>query len=394
MLTKLISRLKEIASAPVRLFALFSLAFLAACDLPPIGIGGGESITPGAPVQVALLVPSGSSQGSDALLATNFENAARLAVADLQGANIDLRVYATAANPTQAASAASQAIADGARVIVGPLYGEAANAAGLVASQAGVNVLAFSNNPTIAGGNVYLLGATFNNTANRLVSYGVRNGINSYLVAHGQDLGGEIGRDAIVGAVQSNGATLAGVQSYPLSQQGIVDSIPAIAAAANSNSVDAIFSTAGVNADLAIVATQLQSAGVNFGTTRLMGLTRWDAAPQALALPALQNGIFAIPDQGSLGGFEQRYAAAYGEAPHPLAGLAYDGIAAVGALAARGDAPTAAALTQGAGFQGTQGAFRFFGNGLNQRALAVATIQNGQVVILDAAPRSFAGAGF
>jgi hypothetical protein len=32
-------------------------------------------------------------------------------------------------------------------------------------------------------------------------------------------------------------------------------------------------------------------------------------------------------------------------------------------------------------------------NGLNQRALAVATIQNNQVVILEQAPRSFGAAG-
>ena len=35
---------------------------------------------------------------------------------------------------------------------------------------AGVNVLAFSNNPDIAGGNVFVLGPTFQNTANRLAS--------------------------------------------------------------------------------------------------------------------------------------------------------------------------------------------------------------------------------
>ena len=94
--------------------------------------------------------------------------------------------------------------------------------------------------------------------------------------------------------------------------------------------------------------------------------------------------------------FESRYAAAYGGAPHPLAGLAYDGIAAIGALVASGNrnALTRAALTTGAGFQGTNGVFRLRPDGTNQRALAVARIQNNQVVVVDPAPTGFGGAGF
>ena len=79
--------------------------------------------------------------------------------------------------------------------------------------------------------------------------------------------------------------------------------------------------------------------------------------------------------------------------PHPLAGLAFDGVAAVGALVSQGrsDALTAAALTQSAGFQGTGGVFRLLPNGTNQRALAIATVRDNQVVILDPAPTSFGG---
>ena len=71
---------------------------------------------------------------------------------------------------------ADKAIADGAQVIVGPLRSDAANAAAVAARDDNVNVLAFSNNPTIAGGNVFVLGPTFDNTARRLVGYAKRNG--------------------------------------------------------------------------------------------------------------------------------------------------------------------------------------------------------------------------
>ncbi|MEN9011227.1 MAG: penicillin-binding protein activator [Yoonia sp.] len=360
------------------------------------GLGNaGQRIDPNAPIQVALLVPGGSGAGTDSLLAANLENAARLAISDLEGVKIDLRVYNTGADPLRAASVATQAVTEGANIILGPLFGEAANAAGVAVSSANVNVLTFSNNTTIAGGNVFVLGSTFQNTASRLVGYAGRQGIRRYAVIHGDNVAGEAGRDAVATAVRNAGSDLASIQSYPLSQQGIFDAAGPMVAAVNASGAQAVLLTAGVNADLPIVATALPEAGLNTTTTRYLGLTRWNAAPQALALPGLQNGLFALPDQTLQNLFDSRYEAAYGDRPHPLAGLAFDGIAAIGALAASGNANalTKEALTSPQGFQGTSGIFRFLADGTNQRGLAVATVRDGAVVILEPAPRSFGGSG-
>jgi len=379
---------------------LAALAALTACVEigAPVAGGGtaGPPIDPSAPVQVALLVPSGSGAATDDFIARNLENAARLAISDLSGVAIDLRVYSTAGDPAQAASAAAMAVNDGASIILGPVYAEEANAAGVAVAGTGINLLAFSNNPTIAGGNVFILGPTFRNTADRLVRFGRGTGIDSYMIVHADDLQGVIGRDAIASAVRANGGTLAGVAGYPLSQQGIIAAAPQIAAAAQAAGADAVFLTAGVNADLPFVATALPEAGLSPASVRFIGLTRWNAVPQALALPGIQGGLFALPDQQMTGIFESRYSTAYGEAPHPLAGLAYDGIAAIGALVARGDrnALSRGSLTQGQGFQGTSGIFRLLPDGTSERGLAVAEVRNNQVVILAPAPRSFGGAGF
>lgn len=390
--------LAPIGKFAARLFALTSLLWFAACGTVPLaggGLGNTPNLEPGAPVRVALLVPSGSGNSSDDFLAQTLENAARLAISDLSGVAIDLVVYPTAGSPTQAAAAASTAVSEGAKIILGPLYAEQANAAGVAVAGTGVNLLAFSNNPTIAGGNVFILGPTFANTANRLVGYGSAQGLSRYYVVSSDDLQGAIGRDAIIGAVQRQGRTIVGQHSYPLSQSAIVAAAPRIASGAASGGADAIFMTAGVNSDLPILATLLPEAGLSPQQVRYIGLTRWDAAPQAYSLTGLQGGYFAIPDVATSNIFEGRYQAAYGSAPHPLAGLAYDGIAAIGALAARGNtqALNRSALTQPQGFQGTQGIFRLLSDGTNQRGLAVATFQNNQVTILDPAPRSFGGAG-
>ena len=391
------ARLNHARKRIAQFVAVAAFALLAACDVtldPDADVG--QRIDPSDPIEVALLVPGGSAQETDNQLAQNFENAARLAIADLEGVTIDLRVYnTTGGNPEQAAASATQAVNDGAKIIIGPLYGEAANAAGVAIAGRDVNVLAFSNNQAFAGGNVFILGSTFQNTANRLVQFASRQGIGRFMVLHGEDLPGGVGRDAITTAVQQNGLTVVGVESYPLSQQGIFTATRRIVSNVENTGAQAVFTTAGANADLPIVATALPDAGMDITQSPFIGLTRWDTLPQLAALPGLEGGLFAIPDPGTSSLFENRYSATYGEIPHPLAGLAYDGIAAIGALAAAGstEAVTKAALTQPQGFRGTAGVFRLMPNGLNERGLAVATFQDNQVVILEQAPRSFGGAG-
>ena len=381
--------------------AVVSAVALAACEPISLGnpVGGGNSgqrIDLSAPVPVALLIPAGSAQSSDTLLAKNFENAARLAIADLGNVKIDLKIYNTAGNPAQAANAATQAVNDGAQIIVGPLYAQAANAAGAAAASSNVNVLSFSNNASIAGGNVFILGSTFENTAKRLTQFSKRQGRSRVLVVHSDDVAGQVGRDAITAAVARSGMQLAGVKSYPLSQQGIVGSASGIVAAARETNADTTMLTANPASDLPLLSSALGDAGLNGTTTMLMGLSRWSVQPQVAALPALQGGYFTMPDTNLESNFSKRYSSAYGTSPHPLAGLAYDAIAAIGALAGAGraDALTASQLTRNAGFVGTQGIFRLRANGTNERGLAVAQLRNNQVVIVEPAPKNFSGAGF
>jgi len=143
---------------------------LAACeDITPTttqstGGSDGPRINPNNVTAVALLVPSGSGNANQENLANNLIRAAEMAIADHPGAKIDLRVYATAGNAGQASAAAQKAIGQGAKIIIGPLFAEAANAVGKVAAANNVNVLSFSNNTQVAGGNVFVLGNTFQNT--------------------------------------------------------------------------------------------------------------------------------------------------------------------------------------------------------------------------------------
>ncbi len=369
---------------------------VAACE--PVGPGGagGPSIDTSAAVPVALLVPAGSGQASDELLARSLQNAARLAISDLGGVKIDLRVYNTSGQPAQAAAMATKAVDEGAKIILGPVFAQEANAAGNAVASRGVNVLSFSNNGDIAGGNVFVLGPTFQNTADRLSRYAVRQGTTRIMVVHDNTTAGQSGKAAIQRGVQRAGGSVVATSGYEFSQNGLVAAVPGIADTARSSNAQAMFLTADTAGALPLLTQLVRDNNVSPEVTRFIGLTRWDIPAATLALPSVQGGWFALPDPGLYSQYQARYQTAFGEAPHPISGLAYDGIAAIGALVKQGqsDALTGRRLTQGSGFVGVNGIFRLLGDGTNERGLAVAQIRNNQVAVIDPAPRSFGGAGF
>ena len=381
---------------PLLTLAMVAGLGLAGCD--PVAVSGnpGLGVDTSAAVPVALLVPGGSGQASDELLARSLENAARLAISDLQGAKIDLRVYNTSGQAAIAADAATRAVNDGARIVLGPLYAEEANAVGVALAGRNVNVLSFSNNTDIAGGNVFVLGSTFQNTANRLVRYAAAQGKPRIAIVYDETQAGQTGRRAIEQAAASNGASIAGVGSYPFSQEGVIAAVPGIASMIRSTGADAVIFTSDTAGALPLITQLLSENQVDPAVTRYIGLTRWDVPAGTLSLPGVQNGWFALPDPTLTQQFGSRYAAAYGAAPHPIAGLAYDGIAAIGALvkAGKSNALSTSGLTQSTGFVGVNGVFRLRADGTNERGLAVAQIRNNQVIVIDPAPRAFGGAGF
>ena len=297
---------------------------------------------------------------------------------------------------TESAVAQANAAADaGAQIILGPLFAEGANAVGNAMTARNINVLTFSNNTQVAGGNVFVLGNSFENIADRLVGYGMAQGKRNVMVVAENDVAGQLGGRAIETAIARNGARLAGRVDHPVSVTGVNAVVPAITEAARTGQVDAVFMTANNQAVLPYLTEQLAAAGVRSPGTQMIGLTRWDQPAARLGMAQLSEGWFAIPDQTLQRQFEARYAQAHGEAPHQLGSLAYDGVAAIASLVRNGqrNALTTSGLTQAAGFTGVGGVFRLQRDGTVQRGLAVATIRGGQLVVLDPAPRTARGLG-
>jgi ABC-type branched-subunit amino acid transport system substrate-binding protein len=378
-----------------RYLMLSLLAFiLAACEMAlPVG-GAGPQVRSGAPIAVAMLLPYGSANPGDDLVARSLENAARLAAADQDGVQIELTVYNTAGDPAQAANVARQAVRDGARVIIGPLRSDAAAAVGVAVANSNIAVLSFSNNTEIAGGNVFVLGSTYENTAARLAGYAVSQGRNRVQILHAQNLAGEVARDAVQRAVANAGGTVSGVASYEFSQTGVINAISGVMEQIRSGNANALVITSDASAALPLFAQLLPENGLDTEAVRVMGLTRWDVPSQTLELSGLQGGWFALPDPNATNAFNARYRAAYGGMPHVLAPIGYDAMRAVTETAAALGALGAGDLTASSGFAGANGVFRLRPSGTVQRAMAIAEIQDQQVAIIDSAPGRLGGPGF
>lgn len=383
-------------SAPTRLtrrtlLAAGGLTVLGACQMSGLGAIA-PRLNRNGPVPVALLVPAGSATAGMDVLATNLENAARLAVADLSGVQIELRVYATQGDPAVAAQVARQAVDEGAVIILGPVHGAEAAAVGTAVASRGVNVLSFSNNPAVAGNNVFVLGLTPDNAARRVFTYAAQQGRGQVMVIGEQTTAGQLMVAAISRALPGTGAQIVATETYEFSQQGIVNALPRLADRARSSGAQSILFTADSAGALPVLAQLLPDNRIGPPQFQFMGVTQWNVPPATLQLRGLQEGWFTLPDPAVTQQFETRYTAAYGSTPHPIAGLAYDGIAAIGALLGTGaaNALSREQLIQPSGFVGVNGIFRLMPDGTNQRGLALATIRDNAVVILDPAPRSFA----
>ena len=359
--------------------------------------GGGLRVDGAKKVQVAILLPIGAEDARVRELAASAEQAARMAMEDLVGSvDMEMRVYDTAGLDLQASEMALLAVGEGAQVIVGPLFAGAANAVGLAVASTGISVLSLSNNVDIAGGNVYVLGHTFQNTADRLVAYARAQGKRHALIVHANNVSGQAGRESIEQALRGQGSVAAGIENYEFTQQGVVEAMARVAERNEMIGADIVFLTADYDGGLPLIAQLLPEAGVDPEIVQYVGLSQWDILPSAFHLPGIQGGWFAMPSPIRAEQFRARFKSVYGRAPHPLATIAYDGVAAVGASVATGNrnALNKKGLTLTSGFQGAAGIFRLRRDGTIERGLAVATIVGKQVFVLEVAPRAFSSFGF
>ena len=149
----------RVSAAASFVIATCALLILSACGpsriaggADDIGIGNapvtGEVLGSG-PVKVGLLLPL-SATGNAGQIALNLKNASDLALREFQTPAIQVLVKDDRGTPEGARAATTEAIQQGAQLIMGPLFAQSVTAAAAVAKPANVPIIAFSTDTSTA----------------------------------------------------------------------------------------------------------------------------------------------------------------------------------------------------------------------------------------------------
>ena len=335
-------------------------------------------------VRVALLLPL---SGANAVLGNAMLDAAQMALFDAADDKLELVPNDTQGTPEGAAEAARAALADGARLIIGPLLAGEVEAVKPVAQAANVPVLAFSTSTALAGGGVYLMGFLPRQEIERVTAFARAKGVSRFAALAPRSPYGEIAVEALRAATQGDGASVERVDYYDPAQPDLTPVVKRFAAAGHD--YDALLLPEG-GARLRALAPLLPYYDIDPEKVHFLGTGLWDE-PGLAAEPALSGGWYAAPPPAPRADFEKRFQDLYRRAPPRLSTLGYDATA-LAAVLARGEHGadfSPAALTNPSGFAGVDGIFRLRPDGLVQRGLAVLEIHRDGNVVIDPAPETF-----
>ncbi|WP_294395108.1 penicillin-binding protein activator [uncultured Sphingomonas sp.] len=330
--------------------------------------------------RVALLVPLTGPNGA---VGQSIANAAALALADAGSKDIRITNYDTAPG---AAVAARKAFADGNRLVLGPLLAEDVSAVSPIAAAVRVPVIAFSNDASVAGGNAWLLGFSPTQSIDRVVRYARSRGITRFAGLIPPGLYGRNASTALIRSVEAAGGSVVTMQNYDRTPKSIASAVQAL----SKQPYDAVL--IADSGRIAIASTpairKLSGTGV-----RILGTELWNAERGLNAAPLMSGAWYASVDDTLFDQFVVRYRARYGRTPYRLASLGYDAVLLTARIARDwrpGAFFPADKLEDAGGFVGVDGAFRFGGGRIAERALAVHQIGGGATgTIISPAPKGF-----
>ncbi len=374
-------------------------------------------VVPKGVLKVGLLLPLSGQAGhvGNAIL-----NAAQLAMFEIADQSFALLPADTKGSVDGAQQAARQVINQGAQLILGPLFAAEAKAIAPLTRGAGVNVVSFSTDRTVAGDSVYVMGILPGAQVERIVAHAAAKGVSNFATLAPANDYGRMVAEEMRAAVTAQGGMVTDIEyydptasdhtavvkklaRYELRRKALMDERRKLEAKGDDISRQALSRLAKVETlgevpfdallvpdeggRMKAVAALLPYYDIDPARVRMLGTMLWED-PSLSTEPALVGGWYAAPPPAERLDFEVRYAKVYGAKPPRIASLGYDAVALAATLSLMGDVGTRG-LTVSNGFAGVDGIFRFRSNGLVERGLAVMEVQRGQHKTLSPAPQNF-----
>ncbi len=310
-----------------------------------------------ADAQVALLLPL---SGARATLGQQMAKAVWL-VEDFGGAPGQTKVLDAGETPQAAAQAARVAVAEGANIIVGPLFRDQTPA--VVEAAGSVPVLSLSNDTTLAATGAWVFGVTPAQSVDTVFGFAQSTGAQRLAIL---ETGGVLGQQATK-ALQSRARTAR------------ITALPAVPATTRPEDMgDALRqSGGGTMPDIVYVpatntnALHQAEAAVQTGVTTI-GSLQWSALAQP-QLDRLDKACFTGPDPVRFDRLSSFFRAQLEEEMGVIAALALDAVGLAQTASNGGD------LRQRKSYEGLLGDTRFDRNKTCQRTMEVLRIDGGAV---------------
>ena len=371
-------------------------------------------------VRVGLLLPL---SGANKKLGEAMLQAAKLALFAFADERLELLVHDTKGTEKAAVAAAQKAIIDGAQIILGPMFSSSVKAIAPITLEAGIPVIAFSSDSTIAGDGIFIMGFTPGHQVRQIIRFAALKGAKSFAVIAPKNTYGETVVKEMERSTEVFGGAISRIEFYDIETK---DFSPLIRDIANYETrrasllaerevlsraedelskkalkrleklqtigdppFDALLLAEG-GEQLQAIAALLPFFDIDPAVVRILGTGQWDVEGIG-AEPALIGGFFAAPDPGFRVEFENEYLKKFKAKPERLATLSYDATALVAVLSQlkEGFRFSNKAITDDNGFLGRDGIFRFLSTGVVERGLAVLKVQRHTNSVVVRAPESF-----
>ena len=284
----------------------------------------GETIGTGS-IKIALIVPLTQANGPSAVGAS-LRNAAQMAYADSGESDVTVLVKDDRSTPAGASAAAQAALAEGAEIVLGPVFAGGVKEVGRVARASGKPVIAFSTDTSAASRGSYLLSFLVEGYVEGIIGFAAGKGKKSVAALVPENDYGNIALAQFQQSAANHGLRVLTIERYK--PGAAAESIQRIAAARDQ--IDTLFIPDQADAMTAI-ARDLAAAGLDSKRVQILGTGLWNDA-RVLKLPALQGAWFAAPENTGFNAFAQRYRAKFGSDPARIATLAYDAVSLAIAL--------------------------------------------------------------
>lgn len=322
----------------------FARAGLVASFASPLLPALAEAARKKAPPPSALLLPL---TGAHAALGRSMARAAALAQA---GDKKALFVLDTGGTATGAAAAATQALKQGAGLILGPTFTSEVKPV-LDAVGGRVPVITFSNDAALIDQGAFVLGITADQIVTPLLGYARSRGVRRIAIQPGDDAWTSQVAAAAARVAQRSGLTI-------------------VTADADAQLIS------GDSAGMAAAARRLKGSGV-----QLLGASS-GLDPDPAVLAALDGAWLCAPDPAPFANFAATYEAQNGAPPGLIAGLTYDAVG-IAAILRRGGGTDRSALLAAQSFKGACGNLRFRDDGSAQRDMAILAVDGGRYRLVD-----------